>query len=301
MKKATLQRLQHGVASIPAMPEIWHEIQHILQQEGASARDVGSCVVRDPVLTAHVLKLCNSAAFTGRAGKVVTDIPLAIARMGMAEATNVIFRSLAPDMGRSQTARNQVRLVWHHAQMISRLSGMIAEAAQQADAHEAALHGMLHDIGKLVMLHIEDVADMGALRMKLEGGADTLQAEDETFGYTHIDAGMMLALHWRLPDRVRRVLAMHHHPTGDALSLIPPDLQRAELIQHLAHLACERLLPTSAPDAQPGVWSGAGLASAEGCEGMVGKLLSLPMQEASLVTLLQHEVLRAQKSLAAQA
>ncbi|MDQ6965889.1 MAG: HDOD domain-containing protein, partial [Mariprofundaceae bacterium] len=185
--------MQKAVQSIPPIPEIWQEIQRILQQPDASAGDLGHCISRDPVLTAKVLKVCNSAAYSGRAAHTISDVPVAVARMGISEAAAIIFMSLVPELGGSSAARQEVRLIWMHSQIIGLLSGLLAEKAEQMERSGAALNGMLHDIGKLVMLHIEDAESLAQLKKAIEAGMTELQAEHEVFGYTHIDAGMMLA------------------------------------------------------------------------------------------------------------
>jgi len=85
------------------MPEIWHRVQEILQQNDASASDLGQCVDQDPVLTAQILKVCNSSAYAG--GAEISNIPLAIARLGLDETSCIIFRSLAPDLGGDDRCR----------------------------------------------------------------------------------------------------------------------------------------------------------------------------------------------------
>ncbi|MBL4760448.1 MAG: HDOD domain-containing protein, partial [Mariprofundaceae bacterium] len=55
--------MRKRINEIPPMPEIWHKIQTILQQPDSSASDLGACIAQDPILTAQVLKVCNSSAY----------------------------------------------------------------------------------------------------------------------------------------------------------------------------------------------------------------------------------------------
>jgi len=209
--------LQSRINQIPPMPEIWHQVQTILQQDDASASDLGQCVAKDPVLTAQILKVCNSSAYAGSAGKDVSNIPLAIARLGLDEASSIIFRSLAPDLGGSEQCKTEIRHIWFHSQAVAMLSRILAEPSHYLSRHDATLAGMLHDIGKLVVLHIEPDEKLNHLRAA-------------------IDAGMMLALHWRLPRQVQGLILFHHHPSEMKANRLPESMRHAMLTLHVAHL-----------------------------------------------------------------
>ncbi|MDQ6992791.1 MAG: HDOD domain-containing protein [Mariprofundus sp.] len=239
MKKEAQDRLNQRIESIPPMPEIWNEIQAILAREGSSASDLGQCVARDPVLTARVLAVCNSAAYASPGQSEITNIPLAIARLGLQEATALLFQTLIPNMG-SPESHTQVRHVLFHSQAIAALSRLLAEPTLIVDRSQASLNGMLHDIGKLVVFHIEKSPKLTELATAIRSGSDSLSAEYAILGYTHIDAGMMLALHWRLPKHVRQFIEHHHHANQlDELATPAPD---NAMVDHLAHLILQQLL-----------------------------------------------------------
>ncbi|MBN4073483.1 HDOD domain-containing protein [Mariprofundus ferrooxydans] len=232
--------LQARINQIPPMPEIWHKVQEILQQDDASAADLGQCVAQDPVLTAQIIKVCNSSVYAASGGNEISNIPLAIARLGLDEASSIIFRCLAPDLGGSAQRKMEIRHIWFHAQGIAILSRILAEPTHQVSRHEATLTGMLHDIGKLVILHIESDQQLDKLKKLIDQGIPSLAAEYQSFGYTHIDAGMMLALHWRLPKSVQQSISFHHHPAVMKVAHLPQGAQQhAMLVLHVAHLVLQ--------------------------------------------------------------
>ncbi|PIP02416.1 MAG: hypothetical protein COX55_05435, partial [Zetaproteobacteria bacterium CG23_combo_of_CG06-09_8_20_14_all_54_7] len=244
--KDVQDHLNARINSIPPMPEIWHEIQAILQQPHSSASDLGQCVARDPILTAKVLAACNSAAYASSNQSEIANIPLAIARLGLQEASSIIFHTLAPDLTGHKN-QHQIRHIWFHAQAIAVLSRLLAEPAQIVDRSQASLNGMLHDIGKLVIIHIEPEDKLVQLGSAIHSGVDSLAAEHTVLGYTHIDAGMMLALHWRLPKQIRQFIEQHHDPEQmDIDAIAKPE---AAMINHLAHLILQQLVPSSQPHA----------------------------------------------------
>ena len=244
LSSGVLKKLRAQIEQIPVMPEIWQQVQDILQQPDSSARDLGVCVAQDPILTAHILKICNSSIYAAVGSAQVSNIPLAIARLGLDEASHIIFQALAPDLGASERNKREIRALWFHCQAIAMLSRELAEPADGVSRHEVSLIGMMHDIGKLVILHIEPEPRLEALKTAIDQGVPALAAEHEILGYSHIDAGMMLALHWKLPKHVQYFMSFHHHLTACKIEAVPDDLQYSMLVLQVSHLILQHeLLP----------------------------------------------------------
>lgn len=236
------ERLQENIDRIPPMPEIWLEVQEILQQPDSSASDLGHCISHDPMLTSRILTSCNSFHYAPVGGSEVTNIPLAIARLGMDEASSIIFHSLAPSLGSCGRSRQEVRHIWFHGQAIARLSRILAESSHKLDRHEVSLVGMLHDIGKLAIACIEPQERLQRLRERIDEGAYSLTAEYDILGYTHIDAGIALASHWHMPIHVERFIAYHHHAAIFGVDRLPRVLRHSMMILQIAHLVLQHFM-----------------------------------------------------------
>ncbi|OIO71213.1 MAG: hypothetical protein AUJ57_07475 [Zetaproteobacteria bacterium CG1_02_53_45] len=287
-----LGRLRRNIHEIPPMPETWRQIQHILQKPDASASDLGAVVANDPVLTARILKTCNSSAYATAGSSEINNIPLAIARLGLDETSNIIFQTLAPKLGESPEKRLQSRHIWMHSQTISVLMRLLAEPCSQVSRNDASLIGMLHDIGKLVILHIEDQEKLAALKNAIDGGLSTLEAEFHHLGYTHIDAGMMLGLHWQLPKHVQHFISFHHHAASLPASRIPSHLQQAMMMLNLAHIIAQYQLPADKAAENRGIWQSYQRLFAERPELYVKNELNLPLDSQTLYRQLQLQIER---------
>ncbi|NWF36629.1 HDOD domain-containing protein [Mariprofundus sp. KV] len=287
-----LKHLRSKIHEIPPMPEIWHKIQQILEQPDASAGELGAVIAQDPILTAQILKVCNSSAYSVPGSSEISNIPLAIARLGLDETSNVIFKSLAPELGQSEKMRQQVRYIWMHCQSISSLTRLLAESCQKLERHDASLIGMLHDIGKLVILNLETDEKLAQLKTAIDSGTDALQAEYEQLGYTHIDAGVILALHWQLPKKVQHFISYHHHTGTLPVSAIPKELQHAMMALNLAHLIFDHFAKDASTMASELVWSGHCCGFARVNESFITDELQLPIESAAFYRQLEGEVSR---------
>lgn len=277
IEQQVLSGLRHRIHEIPPMPEIWRRIQNILEQPDASAADLGLCIAEDPVLTAHIFKICNSSAYATAGSSQISSIALAIARLGLDETSNILFQMLVPDLGSNDYKRKQVRHIWMHSQAISALMRILAEPCHQLSRNEASLIGMLHDIGKLVILHLEDETKLMQLKEAIDSGTASLEAEFDILGYTHIDAGSMLALHWQLPRQIQHRIAMHHHPDNLPRINIEAETQHLMMALNLSHMIYQHFLFGDDNSQGSDIWFQHRRQFAERAESFIKLELELPL------------------------
>lgn len=288
LKRSTLQRLREGIATIAPLPEIWHKIQAVLNDQDSAASDLAKWVEKDPVLTAHILKICNSAAYAIPGGPPVTHIALALTRLGMDAAQDIVLQMLMPDFGKDET-QNEVQYLYFHAQAIALFTRLLSEYGQIVERQSAGLFGMLHDIGKLVILHIEDKDKLETLTESIAQGTPALRAEWDVLGYTHIDAGMMLALHWKLPRNIHHFIYYHHHPCWHNMDSWPNDVQPAIMLVHLSHI----MLSTMSVDEEiPNIWQQNMRSHVPESKKLLHRSLHLPVSDVGFYNQMEHELQR---------
>jgi len=266
----TLQHLKRAIAELPPLPEIWYRIQDVLSDPDSAASDLAKWVEKDPVLTAHVLKICNSAAYIQPGTPPVTHVALALTRLGMDVSQEIILQASMPDFGHPER-QHDVQSIYFHAQSIAHFSRILSGYSHVIERNAATLFGMLHDIGKLVILHIESQEKLDALQQQIAEGIPALKAEWDLLGYTHIDAGMMLALHWKLPRKIHRFIYFHHHPCWHHPESWPKDITPAIMLVHVAHIVISELSPDMQ---QPSIW----LPSKRSHVAESQKIMQLPLQ-----------------------
>ena len=251
--RAILDILKKKLNDMPALPEVWYEVQSLLEDPNAAPSDLGRIVAKDPMLTAQLIRICNSSAYMASGGREITNITIAVARLGMDQASMFILGNLMPKMGKSGLSKPEVKRVWFHSLAISLICRTLGEPSRIIPLNEIALLGLLHDIGKMVILHSEGETALKKLRDAIESGVPVLKAESDILGYTRIDAGIMLALHWKLPKNICHLISFHHHPTSFAVNQWPVDLVPAMMLVHTAHIVLQKL--GMEEQAQGGIWT----------------------------------------------
>jgi len=288
IERATLERLRTAINDIPPLPEVWHQVEGILADPNAAPYDLAKIIEKDPVLTSHVLRWSNSAAYSTSGSRPMTDVALAITRIGMDAAHDLILQALVPEIGDGEGKSSpEVLRVWFHSQAIALFARILAEHAQVVDRRSASMLGLLHDIGKLIILNIEDEPTLQKIRESILEGTASLKAEWNVLGYTHIDAGMMLALHWKLPRSVHRFIYFHHHPCWHQPDVWPMDVQPSIMLGHMAHLALQSM--EEEPDTL-GIWTASRRTHVEGTESLLRHPLRLPLTDVKLYSQLKQEL-----------
>jgi HD-like signal output (HDOD) protein len=159
--------------------------------------------------------------------------------------------------------------VWTHSVAVSNCARLIArfEGADRKVQDEAYVSGLLHDVGKLVLL--ANLPDEGhrARQLAAEKRLPEWQAEREVFGADHAAVGGYLLGLWGLPVPVVEAVALHHEPAlGTAREFSPlAAVHAANAIVHgpEAPLDSSYLQLIGVPDRVDG-WRTAWLESATG-------------------------------------
>lgn len=207
---ASAAGLARFIHKLPPLPGSIHELLSLDVKDPALPELVRSVVERDPPLAAHVIRVANSPAFKGQAE--ITAIGPAILRIGPSVVVgnalqNAMHRIFDPYGG---MGRRLGQIAVLEANLMAALA-TCWEPRIQISGPVAYTHGLLHDIGHLVMA-LKDGKALEAFQHRKFPPTEVAQKEAETFGFDHQQAGRLLANHWRLPDEITVVIASHHFP-----------------------------------------------------------------------------------------
>jgi len=292
LEARVLTHLRESIDKVPPLPEAWHRVQGLFDDPLSSPHDVARIIGHDPVLVAHVLRLANSAAYLPSSGKPISDVSQAITRIGMEPTRNLLLQNMMPALGGNEVDSNPDMLrIWFHSQTIAAFARILASRSKSVDQRTASLYGLLHDIGKLIILRIEGADTLRKIQESIASGDSALKAEWDILGYTHIDAGMMLALHWRLPPRVHRMIYFHHHPCWHEQDTWPVDVRDQIMIVHMAHLVLQSMM---GGEEMGGVWAEEQRTHVEGTEELLRYPMHFSLAEVRPYSEMQQELKRIQ-------
>jgi HD-like signal output (HDOD) protein len=191
---------------IPMLPAMATHVVDLALDPEVSATRITAVVSKDPVLATRVIQLANSA-FSAPATEI-SSINEAVVRMGTGPVRNVVtaacLSSLAADpriYGRH--GRDHI----DHSIGTAYLAWLIADRAGEPP-DEAFLYGLLHDIGKLVILKLaRDCEHHGVATPSEE---EVQRVLDEM----HAAIGGYVLDQWGMPRRLHDPIVWHHDPDG---------------------------------------------------------------------------------------
>jgi HD-like signal output (HDOD) protein len=129
-------------------------IQEALDDPNCSIDAASKVVLNEPLLSARVVAIANSAAFN-RAGNDVTSVKAAITRLGFRTLRSVVaslvMRQLAGS-SKNPKIRSLVNKLWEHSAQVAALAQVIARRITQVDPDTAMFAGIVHEVGGFYML-----------------------------------------------------------------------------------------------------------------------------------------------------
>ena len=307
ISKTRLKHLRIAISNIPTLPEIWNQIQDVFENPESSPADLAQVISQDAALKKKVLKECHSSLYLPAGSQEVNDLAIALTLIGMGAAETLILSVVAQDYNSSFKPSAAVRRIWFHGQAISIFARTLSHYSNVVNDHAASMFGLLHDIGKLVILHTEPDEKLEALATQIAGGKDSLSAEMDVLGYSHIDAGMMLALHWKLPRELHRFIYYHHFPCWQSPTTWPPDMQAPIMLIHMAHLTLSTQLAAQAKlnegegrtyvrASKDDIWQSSVRTHVKESESILNNPLHLPLKDEKLYNQLHLQLERLQQS-----
>ncbi len=214
LRSETLRNMVAGIKKLPSLPQLYNLIVAEMRSEDASLKKVGHIISQDVSMSAKILQLVNSN-FYGLP-RTITDPQQAVVYLGVDTLKSLVlsihvFSSFTED---AELCRFSLADMQKHSIMVGRLASDIArvEKSDTEVAEEAMIAGMLHDIGKLILLKIprqyEKVEDFIE-----KSGCSRVEAEYAVMKTSHAELGAYLLGLWGIPDNVIEPVAFHHNPS----------------------------------------------------------------------------------------
>ena len=219
----------HGVGSFPGAAQ---KLLQSTQGRDYCPTEATATIEGDSSLAARILRVVNSPAYGLRMR--CRKIRIAVTLLGPRRLRQIATTAAALDWFSDDSPA--VTAIFKHSSATALLARQLAAGLGLA-ADELYTCGLLHDFGKLMMIHAGDdrYAPILAKTADQIDSADVL--EREVYGYDHALLGAIVLAGWNIPEPLPNVIAWHHQPqrafkAGGLLGKMVATLRFAE---HLAH------------------------------------------------------------------
>ena len=226
------------IKSLPSLPSLYKEVvEEVNSAEGSPAR-IGEIISKDVGMSAKILQLVNSAFFS--LPTPVSSTVRAVNLLGLETVkTLVLTIKIFSRFDRAGLPCYLVPRLLDHSISTGILARSIATQQDlgQNQIDEAFMAGLLHDIGKLILLdklplkcmEISDAFDSGACQL--------WEAEQKVLGTSHAQLGAYLMGIWGFSEPIVEAIAFHHYPSkcsNSSFSILSV-IHLANAIEHADH------------------------------------------------------------------
>jgi HD-like signal output (HDOD) protein len=199
--------IARACSRLPISSVIGLQALSTLQDPTSDMRNVEVVVEKDPVITAHLIKLSNSALWSY--GRVVCSLRAALVRIGLNTAKlQILGLSL-----RSFYSAPDLQGIWDHSLQAVQAMRDLCDITGFAQVGEASLAALVHDIGRIALNALGERFRNQYNQFRRAG---ELPAEIERLlcGASHSEIGADLLSRWNFGADVVEAVRYHHDPSN---------------------------------------------------------------------------------------
>lgn len=153
-----INRFYQGEIKLPVFPEIATQVQNLMDKEDSTLEDLARLIEKDILINTKLVFIANSPLYRG--SEKVEDLNAALMRLGLKAASGAISTLVTRDLFKSGNKKlnDHLQKLWLHSFACGCIGKKIALEVNNRNPDAVFLMGIVHDIGK--MLLIKSIADI---------------------------------------------------------------------------------------------------------------------------------------------
>ena len=210
------------LTDLPPFSPVLVKLLGTFGQANVSCGALASLIEQDPVLAGSVLRLANSALYSQK--QTVSSVAGAINLIGIDRLRNVVTALSVSQMwkripnadGWSTADFNE------HGLATAILAGSLADHVPNDFPEGAFLAGLLHDVGKLliVLAAPADYREILCLYEAVGNQRTWTECERAVLETDHASLSALALQQWKIAEPIRHAVAWHHDPEPHKLSQV---------------------------------------------------------------------------------
>lgn len=207
------------------MPAAAQKAFKLSTDPAAEARDFVEVIESDEALSARVIKIANSVFFDrGNPSKTIEE---SVTKIGINELRSLLSATTLSEIFPSnQPARGQA---WANDIATALISRTLAQRVFPGKEDTAFLGGLMHDIGKLLLIQRAPDEYRRVIEAVEKNGDYFFKAEELLFPFDHTQVGQLIGEKWNFSRDLISIIRDHHAPWPDSPS--PEKITFAYLIK----------------------------------------------------------------------
>ena len=207
--RTRLESALEGELELPLLPTVAMQVVTLCSDEECGSAELAAILKQDPALSANVLRIVNSSAYAPE--EPIVSLQQAASRLGTGALRRIaVAVSVQGTLFRTRGFERDLEAIWKHSTATGAWAQELARLRRR-NVESAFLIGLLHDVGRPVVLHALCEAASGELSKSelAELGYPAFAPLCDSY---HAEIGARTLSHWGLPDSIHIAVAHHHDP-----------------------------------------------------------------------------------------
>ncbi len=176
-----------------------------------SLSDLADTLSTDAALSARTLSAANAAFSYPR--QRIDNVQEAVVRIGLVPIIQIITASEIRAVFLSVPGKfGDMKRLWTHNLVTACIADAYAHHHQLEKPARWFTGGLLHDIGRLLLLTHDPVKYAEVVSATLSGRETVCEAEQQVYGISHQELGHQLMTQWRFPEEIADISFHHQQP-----------------------------------------------------------------------------------------
>jgi len=194
-------------AQLPALPQSAIRLLELAQDPENGPAEFAVPIEADPGLTGQVLRFVNSSYFGF--SREISNVKLAITLVGIRTIKNfALWSAVFSLMPNPKSGKFDLKSLWQDSLRRALFSRAVGKLLGQKDSEDLFAAALLQDMA-IPLLSKELGEKYQAVIEKRTEGKRLSELEKETFGWTHANAGAVIARGWSLPETFAELIEAH--------------------------------------------------------------------------------------------
>lgn len=249
----SLVKIINGIDKLPSIPDLYIKLEEEIKKEDINVNKIAALISDDMAVSAKLLQFVNSGFFSLPAK--MNSIVQTVNFLGVNIIKSlVLYTKVFSSVKFPSSYTSVLNELQRHSLIVAKLAKeiMFRETNNKNESEKAYLCGILHDIGKLVMLKVQNYYE-SIISVCGINNPGLFNREIELFGVSHAQVGAYLMNLWGLSEDICEVVNFHIYPSmteSEKFSVLTAVhladvLTRAPYIDfvHLQKTACLDKLP----------------------------------------------------------
>ncbi len=201
----------NGMGTVPVLPDIYLRLERELLKNEVSISRVSDIIGLDSYVTGQIMRIVYSSFYNISSNTLSVLHAINFLGLDIVKSLVLYIKVFTIKNVKPHTAEHLKKLRAHSIKVAKLSKAIMNSESSEREKHDAAFTaGLLHDIGKVVLIHFND-KHLVAQDFDEKSEFNLLQNEEDYFGVNHLKVGSYLLHLWNFPNELINSVANHHN------------------------------------------------------------------------------------------